>query len=278
MSDSEKHSTLRLVVAALVSLLTSGTIALFTRSSLLQATRWGWLLFFLYLTREVIYSESGKKYALKFRRLYGVIPAMSYILVPLLFACLGLIYWIGINRIYSIADTDIPGLSTTPTPIAKLETPTATPTPAVTKPTPKLMPSPIPPRPTPTIAIQLPAVGNLKQRAINLSNEIMVDLHRHGWGIPAYEPLPPGVIARMPHGPEVMQWSAGRSSYFKSRLLKRVINMRDEFAQLHLQDEELNMYLDMYLDASRTDTDITPMAIASISERLKALAAQVKSE
>jgi hypothetical protein len=100
---SEKYPIVRLGVAVFVSLLTSATVALFTRSTLLEATRWGWLIFFFYLTWEVIYSEACKKYALNFRGLYGGIAAMSYILVPLCFAVLGLVYWIGINKIYNVA-------------------------------------------------------------------------------------------------------------------------------------------------------------------------------
>lgn len=123
MSASEKHSTLRLVVAVFVSLLTSGTIALFTRSSLLRATRWGWVVFFFYLTWEIIYSDSGKRYALKFRGLYGGMPAMSYVLVPLCFAALGWLFWLGINKVYALAE---PPPDTT-TSVKPTPTPTATP-------------------------------------------------------------------------------------------------------------------------------------------------------
>jgi hypothetical protein len=295
MPDSEKHSTFRFVVAAFVSLLTSGTIAIFSRSSLLQATRWGWLLFFLYLTWEVIYSDWGKKHALKFRRLYGVLPAMSYVLVPLLFAGLGLIYWIGINKIYSTANADLPTPSPTPSQSGAVIAPS--PILAENKPTPRPE-HPVAPRHSPTpvptmvpnVVIQLPSVGNLKQRAIDLSNRIMDDLYRHGWrnwgDRPQSGPIP---IPKMPTEREaVMQWNRSRSIYFEFRFLQPLSDIRDEFAQLHIRDRELDDFFSYRAtemeSTSRPDdtriprlrTTILPLEIESIAKHLALMASQIK--
>ncbi|HEY2234228.1 MAG TPA: hypothetical protein VGK01_12220 [Candidatus Angelobacter sp.] len=146
--------------------------------------------------------------------------------------------------------------------------------------------------PTPTI--QLPSIGNIKQRAMALSGEIMDDLYNHGWpGMaaknPYYSNLP--VIRRMPlQEPAIGQWMNTRSQYFKFRLLPKIIDIRNEFAELHLRDERLDGFLKyqkMAEDSNKSiaaagyaiqQNPILPQEIEEVAERLKVLSGQIKDD
>jgi hypothetical protein len=178
---------------------------------------------------------------------------------------------------------------TSPTP-----TPPASPTPSLEA---KASPSPVKrtattpsPIPRPTITIQLPAMGNIKQRAINLSNEIMDDLFRHGWRSIDHEPPPSYAYARpMPTDPTAFNtWMLTRSAHFEFRYLPKVIELRNEFSELHLRDDRLDAFLKYRAEQNDTDKivaavggtnrehPILPMDIEMIAERLNALASQIK--
>jgi hypothetical protein len=90
--------------------------------------------------------------------------------------------------------------------------------------------------------------GNLQQRAINLAQEIMDELYRHGLpdGRPMYLGPSPGIVAveqKPRNGPAVAEWDSRRSRSFRMRRLDNVRELRDEFAQLHLRDRELDDFL-----------------------------------
>ena len=151
---------------------------------------------------------------------------------------------------------------------------------------------------TPPIIVQLPSTGNLKQRAIVLSKEIMAELYRHGWRQP---PLAQGqkedrepFIQQMPTNSDgTMQWVKSRSNYFKFRFFERALNLRNEFAQLHLRDQRIDDFFkyqgliqDTYnkLDEFKLppqidlpdEPAILPQQIEEVAEYLKRLAEQVK--
>jgi hypothetical protein len=119
----------------------------------------------------------------------------------------------------------------------------------------------------------------------------MNDMYMHGWKIYPGTPAPPG-IPPMPTGMEEnKRWVESRSGYFKFRFLGRVFEMRNEYAQLHIQDEELDTYLQSIVDSQKMrdsmppdrrkdfpEMPILPMEIESISDRLKVLASQIRSE
>lgn len=119
-------------------------------------------------------------------------------------------------------------------------------------------PSAAPTEPTQTTKIvEVPSVGNLKERAIELSHEIMEDLYVHGWPMMRHEHRM--VFKDLPHLTEMPPiedmkrstiWHESRSGYFRFRFLARVRDLRDEFSQLHLRDRRLD-------DFFKTDAMIT---------------------
>jgi hypothetical protein len=156
-------------------------------------------------------------------------------------------------------------------------------------------PRPSPPASVPTRpAVQLaPTFGNLKERTLALSQEIMEDLSRHGWR----EKQP--VDRRSPnfHMPDVtdieglQKWIQTRSIHFRFRFLNRVIDLRNEFSQLHLRDERLDRFIEsegMIEQANQMmrqqnlagmrQIDILPQQIEEVAERLVVLANQIKSQ
>lgn len=145
-----------------------------------------------------------------------------------------------------------------------------------------------PPASVPPI-IQLPSMGNLKQRAVELSQEIMQRvLIQRGWrnwdgrdkSVPA---MPADQKARE-------NWTINTSHYFRFRFLKRVLDIRQEFADLHLRDTELDDYIHTIemIDNARQMSDrptgnttvdnglILPETIEEIAERLIVLANQIR--
>jgi len=163
------------------------------------------------------------------------------------------------------------------------------------KPHPKKRPEQ--PRETPSAPvapiIQLPSIGNLKERAIDLSNEIMWEcLTRRGWRKWQTDPNNHNpFILTMPEDKEgMLKWNISASNRFRARYLKRVADIRKEFADLHLRDEQLDQSFEGIesLDIERQqighktgnpfmdDGLILPVEIEQIAERLKVLAAQVR--
>jgi hypothetical protein len=129
-----------------------------------------------------------------------------------------------------------------------------------------------------------PTFGNLGDRAIALSDEILQDLYWHGWknwsNRPGQQTLP---VQQMPSKPEEIQaWTRSRSSYFRFRFFERVLDTRNEFAQLHLRDERLddffkfqgvieqaNRQLAAASPGREIDAPILPQQIEEVAERLR---------
>ena len=87
----------------LMGLLVSMTAGLFGRPAAINLTRWGWMAAALYWTYALASTKAGKQLALKFRAQYEDKPLMSYGLVIVCSALLGVFYWWGINKLYEQA-------------------------------------------------------------------------------------------------------------------------------------------------------------------------------
>ncbi len=93
----------------------------------------------------------------------------------------------------------------------------------------------------------------------------------------------------MPNTIEGMtEWTRTRSGAFQRRYFDKVLDLRNEFAQLHIRDEELDnffRYRGMIEQANRQmgatqsphqiDSSIQPMQIERVAERLRALADKI---
>jgi hypothetical protein len=150
--------------------------------------------------------------------------------------------------------------------------------------------------PTPTVLQQSPVIiqtapifGNIKDRAMSLSDEMMRELYIHGWRSYARPIRPDLVIEQMPQGSseightQLAEWKKDRSITFKFRFLKRVIDIRDEFLQFHIRNEDLDRFLkdQTTLEEAmkvnpRFQNTISPVDIEVVAQYLKALAEQVK--
>jgi len=145
-----------------------------------------------------------------------------------------------------------------------------------------------------TVIIQTaPTFGNIKERALTLSQEILDDLYKHGWKYPPWStfapsPWPPSIMEEMPTTPkEYGEWKDRRSWIFRGRFLPRVLEIRNEFAQLHMRYQDLDDSLKWcgvveQADKMAVGTTIQserrllPMEIQQIADRLVVLANQVK--
>lgn len=147
------------------------------------------------------------------------------------------------------------------------------------------------PQPPPVIETA-PAFGNIKERAIALSEEIMQDLYMHGWNerdprVPHV--MPPVEHMKMPPAATVEQmedWNRRRSNKFRFTFFARVLDIRNEFAQLHLRDKRLDQLVDeeervaqaneqLAAAGKQGQINILPQEIEEVAERLKVLAVQV---
>lgn len=108
----------------------------------------------------------------------------------------------------------------------------------------------------PPIVIETaPTFGNLADRAKSLCKDIMEKLYFHGWGKDDWDtctndpmfwqaqrmnPFP----EKMPHTePQEDIWEKKRSDFYRINFLARAIALRNEFAQLHMIDDELDLEL-----------------------------------
>ena len=147
-------------------------------------------------------------------------------------------------------------------------------------------PSNKPSEPAPSTTIQTaPTYGNLKRRTIGLANEVMSDLYSNGWPLPrGVEPWPG--IRPMPTDPKERNlWVHYRSGTFRWKSFKRVVEIRDEFAQLHIHDEDLDQFIEREQNCARDLgsnfpkwPDIFPMEIEQVAKWLVGLANQLPIE
>jgi hypothetical protein len=93
--------------------------------------------------------------------------------------------------------------------------------------------------------------GNLKERAVALSAEIMKKMYQRGW-MEGRVTLPPGVIV-VHHEPgpsasseEQLKYIEINRGYFRFRFAQQLLNMHQEFAELHLHDYDLDQFSDEF--------------------------------
>ncbi len=143
-----------------------------------------------------------------------------------------------------------------------------------------------------TNIIQPPSVGNLKQRAYNLADEIMEDLYTHGWRpmfMGDWKPRHPLIQDKMPDDEDGNRvWAERRSRNFKHRFYERTIELKNEFAQLHYSDHWLDEYFKnkkMQEDANnqlkgigkpQREIYFMPQEIEKIAMHIRKLSEQIK--
>jgi hypothetical protein len=135
-----------------------------------------------------------------------------------------------------------------------------------------------------------PPFGNLRDRANTLADEIMQDLYRHGWkGRKPQADQAAMPVMPMPAAPEErQQWTRSRSQFFRFRFFPAVLDIRNEFTQLHLRDQRLDDFLKYQGMAEQANQQILaistvnrqieipilPMEIEEVAERLRVLGSQ----
>jgi len=143
----------------------------------------------------------------------------------------------------------------------------------------------------------LPSSGNIKDRAMNLGQEIMDNLYRFGWHDTPNRPFHPSrevmFVKKMPvddsSSKQTMnEWDESRTISFLALFLPRLIEIRNEFAQLHIRDEELERFIKSnesqeLVNRQRVASGGKPyywgpqvMEIERLTESLKNLADQTK--
>lgn len=98
--EKPQHLIRTVIEVILIGLLVSATAGLPGRDVAISLTRWGWLFALMYLTHRLLSIQLVRGAALQFRALYGRTATMSYILIGICFASLGVVYWFGINKTY----------------------------------------------------------------------------------------------------------------------------------------------------------------------------------
>lgn len=136
----------------------------------------------------------------------------------------------------------------------------------------------------PSVIIQTaPSFGNIRERAITLSDNIMQDLYLHGW--PSRGPgnplrFPFVAVEKFP-GPGAIRedWEKRRSRSFRHEFLPQVLNLANEFIQLHVRDDRLEETLRRELaianEHKQEEIPLSPMIIEEIANQLKIFASQI---
>jgi hypothetical protein len=148
-------------------------------------------------------------------------------------------------------------------------------------------PSNTPPARTPrkTPPSPAPPIGNLRDRALDLSKTIISDLCFAGWQSNECNGL---LTGQAPTRDNRKEWSHARSNVFKWRRLQSVIQLRDEYAQVHFADPTLDQLLSN-IDAEEKayqqqlaahfpvpkPPDILVSIIEEIAQRLRVLAGRL---
>jgi hypothetical protein len=229
-----------------------------------------WFCIFVFITMDGLSRSSIiRSWAPSFYKLLTAgKKKMSYVIVALIGAGTFSLYWFVVTKALGSKEAvslDYPPRSHPPSPpaIAFDKTPHR----------PSVRPTPSQQRPQTIIEIA-PALGNLRERILTLSQDILNDLYAHGWreGVQGiqYRGM---MISHMPHTTEELKnWALLRSKYFKHFFLSRAIELRDECAQLHIKNEQLDELLEMEKIADQLPTP----AIESTAEQLQTLAQQIK--
>lgn len=141
----------------------------------------------------------------------------------------------------------------------------------------------------PAIIVQAPSTGNLKQRANDLADDILVKLYRRGWPqhlkIRQEKLLPIIIIRQLPNDPvEHAKWLTYTSIQFRHEFLERIINIKAEFDKLHLKDQRLDDFIkyekineDVNKKSNIGHSIILPSQIEDIADRLRLLSDQINN-
>jgi hypothetical protein len=121
--------------------------------------------------------------------------------------------------------------------------------------------------------------GNLGERAVTLAQDMILDLVRRGWQPPGEQRLamfgePFMHFPMYDDSPEYHDmWWKGMRLHFNFRYTPRLIEIHDEFADLHIKDQILDNYLKFYQDVSKdpvvplpADTSQIQMIAATLVE------------
>ena len=123
------------------------------------------------------------------------------------------------------------------------------------------------------------AVGNLKQRANELADDILLDLYLHGWQqcipIDTKHKWKLKYIEQIPtDSDELRKWQEDRSEHFKFNFYDDVVALRDEFAQFHFRDNSIDGFIKQYNDQQKDYVSVHQ--ILDIAEQLKTMAGEIK--
>jgi len=138
--------------------------------------------------------------------------------------------------------------------------------------------------------VMAPSYGDLKERAIGLSQEIMNDLYLHGWPLPSGQRIDPSMLREQwpSSGAQYPAWIQRRSNYFRFRFYERVFDIRNEFSTLHFRDKRLddffkeqeateNINRQLLAAGQKTfDQPISPYTITDVAASLLVLANKIK--
>src|SRR5579871_5540170 len=98
----------------LVSLVLNVTASLFNKPQAIIASKWGWLVVLTHATYLIGSSDGGTRAAVRLRTLFGDKAMLSYMMIGLLSAGLGMLYWVGINKAYAaLFKEEVPEAKTT---------------------------------------------------------------------------------------------------------------------------------------------------------------------
>lgn len=140
-----------------------------------------------------------------------------------------------------------------------------------------------------------PDFGNLGDRAVELSDEIMQNVYFHGLAGPGNRPKQSGIPQlKVPTNQDELaerdRTVRALSNHFRTNFFDKVMGMREEFAQFHLKDRQLDVFFEdrktteqadremEAVDPSHKSEPISPMEIEEVAERLRALANQIPVE
>jgi len=103
------------IAGAILNLLFNLTAGLIDRQFAMEATRWGWLYFFLHLTFLLLSGRQVKRGAIRLRSFFGGQTVLSYLVVAVICAAVGMVYWAGINAAYGHLFGNSKGSASKPT-------------------------------------------------------------------------------------------------------------------------------------------------------------------
>lgn len=125
--------------------------------------------------------------------------------------------------------------------------------------------------------------GNLSKRALDLARDVTDDLYRNGW--PPGSTTLPGTPPLPTQTDEAMRWTRSRSRIFRWCCLKRIREIREDFAKHDYKDRNLDRYLEGEADNEKSyGSDfakwptLNPPEIESVSDSLKKLANELTTK